>query len=145
MNESDSLWTRPRPAAEQWESFEELVRREQAPFFEGNAPIAGARAPGRLDVMGGVADYSGSLVLEMPISEAAFVAWQWRDDRVLRIRSLAVRSQGLSPDVAISLDDLIDSDGQVRSADEVRRRLAQDPETQWAAYVAGCFYVMLAA
>jgi L-arabinokinase len=33
-----------------------------------------ARAPGRLDVMGGFADYSGSLVLEMPIAEAACVA-----------------------------------------------------------------------
>ncbi|MEJ7712652.1 MAG: galactokinase family protein [Pyrinomonadaceae bacterium] len=33
-----------------------------------------ARAPGRLDVMGGIADYSGSLVLQMPIAEATHVA-----------------------------------------------------------------------
>lgn len=33
-----------------------------------------ARAPGRLDVLGGFADYSGSLVLETPIAEAACVA-----------------------------------------------------------------------
>lgn len=35
-----------------------------------------ARAPGRLDVMGGIADYSGSMVLQMPIAEACHVALQ---------------------------------------------------------------------
>jgi L-arabinokinase len=34
------------------------------------------RAPGRLDVLGGIADYSGSLVLQMPIAEACHVALQ---------------------------------------------------------------------
>ena len=35
-----------------------------------------SRAPGRLDVMGGISDYSGSLVLQMPIAEACHVAAQ---------------------------------------------------------------------
>jgi hypothetical protein len=39
------------------------------------------RAPGRLDVMGGIADYSGSLVLQMPIAEACHVALQLHDVR----------------------------------------------------------------
>lgn len=34
------------------------------------------RAPGRLDVMGGIADYSGSLVLQLPLAEACHVAVQ---------------------------------------------------------------------
>ena len=34
------------------------------------------RAPGRLDVMGGIADYSGSLVLQLPIAQACHVALQ---------------------------------------------------------------------
>ena len=37
-----------------------------------------ARAPGRLDVMGGIADYSGSLVLELPLAVATWVAAQAR-------------------------------------------------------------------
>jgi hypothetical protein len=37
-----------------------------------------ARAPGRLDVMGGIADYSGSLVLQLPLVEACHVAAQLR-------------------------------------------------------------------
>ena len=35
------------------------------------------RAPGRLDLMGGIADYSGSLMLPWPIHSAAHVAVHW--------------------------------------------------------------------
>ena len=45
-------------------------------LFEKKSAIHVARAPGRLDIMGGIGDYSGSLVLEMPIAEAAFAAVQ---------------------------------------------------------------------
>ena len=45
-------------------------------LFEPGAPIVVARAPGRLDVMGGIADYSGSLVLQWPIREATLAAVQ---------------------------------------------------------------------
>ncbi len=36
-------------------------------FFSADSPIYVARAPGRLDVMGGIADYSGACVLELPL------------------------------------------------------------------------------
>ena len=36
-------------------------------FLTPGAPVFVARAPGRLDVMGGIADYSGSLVLQLPL------------------------------------------------------------------------------
>jgi galactokinase len=41
---------------------------------------AEASAPGRLDVMGGIADYSGSLVLQMPIAQKTVVKLSLRDD-----------------------------------------------------------------
>lgn len=41
--------------------------------------IVVTRAPGRLDVMGGIADFSGSLVLQMPLAQAAHVALQLHD------------------------------------------------------------------
>src|SRR6266498_3273512 len=44
--------------------------------FDRAAPVVVTRAPGRLDVMGGIADYSGSLVLQRPIAEATLVALQ---------------------------------------------------------------------
>ena len=50
------------------EEFKNKVQRSG--LFDRSAPITIARAPGRLDVMGGIADYSGSLVLQWPIAEA---------------------------------------------------------------------------
>src|SRR5690606_39668616 len=51
-----------------------LVGRDGPLFglFHPQGPIGVARAPGRLDVMGGIADYSGSLVLALPLSAADF-------------------------------------------------------------------------
>ena len=46
------------------------------PFVLLQGAIHVSRAPGRLDVMGGIADYSGSLVLEMPVAQACHVAAQ---------------------------------------------------------------------
>jgi galactokinase len=43
--------------------------------------------PGRLDVMGGIADYTGSLVCEMPLDRAAAVALTERDDREVQVFS----------------------------------------------------------
>jgi len=51
-------------------------RSQVRDFFDPGESIFVTRAPGRLDVMGGIADYSGSLVLELPISEAIFAALQ---------------------------------------------------------------------
>ncbi|HKW49621.1 MAG TPA: galactokinase family protein [Gemmatimonadaceae bacterium] len=45
-------------------------------FFSESAPVYIARAPGRLDVMGGIADYSGSLVLELPLDCATMAILQ---------------------------------------------------------------------
>ena len=35
-----------------------------------------SRAPGRLDLMGGISDYSGATVLQLPLREACHVAIQ---------------------------------------------------------------------
>jgi galactokinase len=52
-----------------------------------SATIAEASATGRLDFMGGVADYSGSLVLEMPIRARTTVRARVLDEDVLRVHS----------------------------------------------------------
>ncbi len=48
-------------------------------FFSSERPISIARAPGRLDVMGGIADYSGARVLELPLACATFALVQAQD------------------------------------------------------------------
>ena len=39
-------------------------------FFDSKNPLYVARAPGRLDVMGGIADYSGATVLQLPLDRS---------------------------------------------------------------------------
>src|SRR4051794_6717081 len=51
-------------------------------------PIWIARAPGRLDLMGGIADYCGSLVLETPLDLSAWVALQKMEGDALEARHL---------------------------------------------------------
>ena len=49
-------------------------------FFASGTPVSVARAPGRLDILGGISDYSGGLVLELPLRAAALAAAQPTDD-----------------------------------------------------------------
>src|SRR5947209_19867193 len=70
-------------------------------LFDGDREIIVARAPGRLDVMGGIADYSGSLVLQLPIREAALVALQPVTERTLRIVSFGAEANQRAATYAI--------------------------------------------
>ena len=66
------------------DAFLDTLKANRALFTGGNDVLV-ARAPGRLDVMGGIADYSGSMVLEIPIAEAAFAGIQKIDEPLVRI------------------------------------------------------------
>lgn len=100
-------------------------------------PVFVARAPGRLDVMGGIADYSGALVLQWPIHEATRVAIRpWAEQR-LSITSLG--RSGTERRCDVPLDLVADPH---RQYDEVRAWFAADPARHWAAYVAGVFHVL---
>ncbi|HXW18057.1 MAG TPA: galactokinase family protein [Candidatus Acidoferrales bacterium] len=112
-------------------------------LFDRAGDLIVARAPGRLDVMGGIADYSGSLVLQLPIREAALVALQESPERVLRIVSLGRERQ--SPPVRsfeLPLSEF-ETGGSAAAYDAVRASLARDPNTHWASYVAGIFLVLM--
>jgi L-arabinokinase len=119
------------------------VRAAAAGLFAAAAPVFVARAPGRMDVMGGIADYSGSLVLQMPIAEAAVAAVQRRPGS----RSLCLVSVGgdgsRSSAVELSLDDLLDAEGRPVADDAARAALAADASHAWAAYLAGAFVVLM--
>jgi len=95
-----------------------------------------ARAPGRLDLMGGIADYSGALVLQWPIRESTRVALRRHRDRVLSISSV---SDGRTRHVDVPLD--IFEDGRA-SYQQVRAWFDVSPDRHWAAYVAGVFHVL---
>lgn len=108
----------------------------EAAFFSKERPLTIARAPGRLDLMGGIADYSGSLVLELPIGLAAVAAVQADDAPVITIRSQQASGLESQAEVQIALADLAPA-GLPLSYPQARTLLHTDPRTHWAAYIAG--------
>lgn len=132
----EPLTSRPADAAE----FLETINASMS-FFDPAQPLVVARAPGRLDLMGGIADYSGSLVLELPLGVAVFVAAQQVDTPTLTIRSLQAGGLDADADVAIRLADLAPNGIALEYA-AARALFSADPRTHWAAYVAGTLVVL---
>lgn len=111
-------------------------------LFDPQLDLIVARAPGRLDVMGGIADYSGSLVLELPIAEATFVALQKDEtNRRLRVVSL-IENETRVVSFEMSLADL-EHDGKPIEYDEAQMYFREEVISHWAAYVAGVFLVLM--
>ena len=110
-------------------------------LFDPNDELFVTRAPGRLDVMGGIADYSGSLVLQLPIAEATLAALQRNDDRTLKIISVTDDSQG-SIAFEMPLADF-EQNGKPADYEFARKYFQKDPARHWAAYVAGSFLVLM--
>jgi galactokinase len=121
-------------------SLENSHRPELRKFFDPQLDVFVARAPGRLDVMGGIADYSGSLVLEMPIQEATLAAVQLDPARRIILASLSDEPERESF-VEISFTDFESDEGPV-DYHTARERFNKTPARHWAAYVAGAFVVL---
>lgn len=102
-------------------------------------PVWVARAPGRLDVMGGIADYSGSLVLQMPLDVAALVAVQPRDDNQIVVTSLAEASLLGQSTVCFDMPTLRTLAGDWAA---IRAYLGNEGTTSWATYIAGVIPVL---
>ena len=111
-----------------------------ADFFARDRAVVIGRAPGRLDVMGGIADYSGSLVLEMPLACATFVVAQAQDARRLDVLSLR---EGQPFRFGIDLGEI--TTGAASTPDALADRFAEDRRDRWAAYVVGSVYRCLTA
>lgn len=86
--------------------------------------------------MGGIADYTGSLVCQMPLDRAAAVAVQRRSDRQVQVFSFNLLDEHKPFTLRIPLDAL----ATVPTAD-LRREFAE-PGRQWAGYLAGCLHVL---
>ena len=92
--------------------------------------------------MGGIADYSGATVLESTTGDLAVVAHQRRDDDLLRVRTIGPAVAHLpSTEHQLPLGSLYA--GTTLIPYEAARALFT-PESRWAAYVLGVFYVLLA-
>ncbi|HLM55986.1 MAG TPA: galactokinase family protein, partial [Pyrinomonadaceae bacterium] len=109
-------------------------------FFDARGELFVARAPGRLDLMGGIADYSGSLVLELPVEAATHVAVQLGEDRTLGLASLRAGGPRL---LEMPLSDLEDGAGRPLEYAEAADYFKRERGRRWAAYVAGAFLVLM--
>ncbi|MEM6562076.1 MAG: galactokinase family protein [Planctomycetota bacterium] len=119
------------------------VRTELAALFTPDKPLRIARAPGRLDVMGGIADYTGSLVCEMPIEQSAAVASQERGDRQVCVVGLNLLDEHKPFQFQMPLDKLAATDIPTLRA-QLHEPLPGDHGTNrtWAGYVVGCLKVL---
>jgi galactokinase len=109
--------------------------------FKRGDPVFVARAPGRLDLMGGIADYSGSLVLELPLAAATFVAAQLSRDRTVLIHTQGSSAVGHSSSSEFSLDS-IDECIAAPDYSKGHSTFTHDRRSRWAAYVVGTFLVL---
>lgn len=103
-------------------------------FFGDNQTLIQTSSTGRLDVMGGIADYSGSMVLQMPIKEKATVTLGHRGYNQLHIKSLDVIENN---EIFLDLEEL------PKDYKEANRYLKQIDGGDWAAYIIGCFLVVM--
>lgn len=121
-------------------AFVDLLRNTRDLFSPGELIVT--RAPGRLDVMGGIADYSGSLVLPFPIAAATHAAIQLNNESVIRIQSLSADAETPVRRFEMPFEAFRSTNGPITyaTAREMFKRNAQD---SWAAYVAGAFLVLM--
>jgi len=111
-------------------------------LFDSGSELVVTRAPGRLDLMGGIADYSGSLVLQMPIGEATLVALQRVDEPTVQIVSLGNERSSDHAIFAMPLTDFIDETLPIGYA-IAQAYFKRNAATAWAAYAAGAFLVLM--
>lgn len=99
-------------------------------------PIAKGRAPGRIDFLGGVADYSGAWVLETPIDGQATVSilpgteWSFSSAQASRFRLSGRTMQEICSAAVPGLTG-------------VRRVLDEAMVPTWGRYVIGCLVVLI--
>src|SRR3954453_22199414 len=108
------------------------TKQELSAAFDFGRPMRVSRAPGRLDVMGGIADYTGSLVCEATLDRAAAVVLQEGDDRGGQIFSLNLFDEHQPFTFRIPMDAL----ARFPLA-KLREEFAEHGR-RWAGYLAGC-------
>ena len=125
----------------------EYLLQEDSPelFFSFGLQRSGhvivTRAPARLDIMGGIADYCGANVFEMTLNRTAIAACQAREDRNLCAITLRAGDQFKS-NFHLSLDSFY-ANGTLKTYSQVRERFSEEPGTEWTGYILGAFYVLL--
>ena len=136
----------PRVKSFQILELEYLLQEDSPELFSAfglqkGGQVIVTHAPARLDIMGGVADYCGANVFEMTLDRTAIAACQAREDRNLCAITLRTGSQ-FKPNFHLSLDSFY-TDGNLKTYPQIQEHFKQEPNTAWAGYILGAFYVLL--
>ncbi len=110
--------------------------------FFNTGEIVVTRVPARLDVMGGIADYSGANVCEGVLGRGMVIALQPRTDRTLRIRTMQAHHRSLPVETRIPLDYFEMGDGFV-AYEQLQALCRSNPLAGWSAYVGGSIFTLL--
>ena len=114
------------------------LRHESDPrlhaFLSADSPVYIARAPGRLDVMGGIADYSGARVLELPLECSTAAVLQRQDSPRCDI---ATRRGARWQFFSVPLPSLLERDGSLGTPAGLAAWFAGRDTDRWASYVVG--------
>lgn len=97
-----------------------------------------ASAPGRLDVMGGIADYSGSLVLQLPLKEQTHVTVRITGNPNCKLVSDTPDGK-LS--VSIDFDQLLVNG--LPDYQYARNYFSARKNQKWTAYILGCVLILI--
>lgn len=101
-------------------------------FLSADAPLYIARAPGRLDVMGGIADYSGARVLELPLDRSTTALLQRQEQPSCDVATYrGTRWEFLTIDLPTVVG------GTLGTRRALAAWFAQREPDRWASYVVG--------
>lgn len=135
--------------------FERLLQKPAADptglaGFFGTGEIWVSRAPARLDVIGGIADYSGANVCEGVLGRGMLIALQPRTDATLRIRTAQVGPRALPVETRIPLSYFRSAGAPAGTAEgafadyaDIRSLCHANPVANWAAYIGGSIFSLL--
>ena len=103
-------------------------------FFSPDLPVYIARAPGRLDVMGGIADYSGARVLELPLACSTVALVQAPDQQTPHCDIATRRAERW---------DLFSSELPLAAPLDLATWFRDHETDRWASYVTGVVQALL--
>lgn len=99
--------------------------------MNGTSKQAEASAPGRLDVIGGIADYSGSLVLQTPVGLTATCQIRFEESDTVAVSST-------KRDTVVVFDAVrLRPPGDLHELAAARQYFAETADHHWASYVVG--------
>ena len=114
-----------------------LALQRSPNLFDARKACSLARAPGRLDVMGGIADYAGATVLERTLAEGTVC--------VAQVRGANFHAVSAPLDKSNPFRELILSRTELETLLSEHAACAaffQAPENHWTAYVLGAIFVL---